>query len=90
MTTIKQALAELENNGVVVYHHGTPISSAYLLINGKQYSYNKFRDESMSAGLKHAIKHECGNLKQPSNNNNKGMSNGTILQQEFTIDGFHQ
>ena len=47
MTTFKfkQALAELEDNGIAVYHHGTPISSAYFTINGKTYSYNKNRND---------------------------------------------
>ena len=31
---LKQALTELENNGVAVYHHGTPTSSAYFTIDG--------------------------------------------------------
>ena len=34
MTTFKQALGELEDNGVAVYHHGTPTRGAYIVIDG--------------------------------------------------------
>ena len=52
MTTIKQALAELEGSGFAVYHNGTPVSSAYITIDGTHYNYNKFKDERMSVELR--------------------------------------
>ena len=41
MTTFKQALAELDNNGDVVYHLGTPFQGSYITICGTNYKYNK-------------------------------------------------
>ena len=69
MTTIKQALAELEGSGFAVYHNGTPVSSAYIAIDGTHYNYNKFKDERMSVELRKAIKTSYGKFKQLNNNN---------------------
>ncbi len=87
MTTFKQALAELEDTGVAVYHQGTPISSAYFTIDGTSYTYNKFKGESMSAELRKTIKEEYAKLKQQNKNEYKDVYNETMPQQEFTKDG---
>ena len=70
MTTFKQALDELEDNGVAVYHHGTPTRGAYIVIAGTYYTYNKF--ESMSVELRKAVKESYNKLKQNNTNNNVG------------------
>ena len=56
MTIIKQTLAELEGSGFAVYHNGTPVSSAYITIDGPHYNYNKFKDGRMSVEVRKAIK----------------------------------
>ena len=68
MATIKQALAELEGSGFAVYHNGTPVSSAYITIDGTHYDYNKFKDERMSVELRKAIKTSYDKFKQLDNN----------------------
>ena len=68
MTTIKQALAELEGGGFAVYHNGTPVSGAYITIDGTHYDYNKFKDERMSIELRKAIKTSYDKFKQLNNN----------------------
>ena len=68
MTTFKQALDELEDNGVAVYHHGAPTRGSYIEIDGTNYTYNKF--ESMSVELRKAVKESYNKLKQNNTNNN--------------------
>ena len=70
MATIKQALAELEGSGFAVYHHGTPVSSAYITIDGTHYDYNNFKDERMSVELRKAINTSYDKFKQLNKNNN--------------------
>ena len=62
MTTFKQALDELEDNGVAVYHHRTPTRGSYIEIDGTNYTYNKL--ESMSVELRKAVKESYNKLKQ--------------------------
>ena len=68
MTTFKQALDELEDNGVAVYHHRTPTRCSYIEIDGTNYTYNKL--ESMSVELRKAVKESYNKLKQNNTNNN--------------------
>ena len=84
MTSFKQALAELENNGVAAYRHGTPVSSAYVTIDGTHYNYNKFKDERMSVELRKAIEHSHDKFKQQNNNNN----NDNNKQEEASIKSY--
>ena len=37
MATFKEALAELQNNGVAVFHHGTPTSKPYVVVDGQSF-----------------------------------------------------
>ena len=70
MTTFKQALDELEDNGVALYHHRTPTRGSYIEIDGTNYTYNKL--ESMSVELRKAVKESYTKLKQNNTNNNVG------------------
>ena len=88
MTTFKQALIELEDNGVAVYHHGTPISSGYYTINGQNFSHNKFRDSLMRSELRNAIKEAYDILKKKNDDNVvSNQKPGAMLQQEFDAWG---
>ena len=62
MTTVIQALEELESNGVAVYHHGTPSKSSHFVIDGAKYKYNKTTREQ-SRELRKAIKESYNKLK---------------------------
>ena len=81
MTTIKQALAELEGSGFAVYHNGTPVSSAYITIDGTHCNYNKFKDVRLSVELRKAIKQSHDKFKQQNNNN-------SIKQEEASIKSY--
>ena len=54
MATFNKALAELQDNGIAAYHHGTPTSKPYVVIDGKRYTYEK-NDSPTSVELKRAI-----------------------------------
>ena len=88
MTTFKQKLIELEDHGVAVYHHGTPVSSGYYTINGQNFSHNKFHDSPMRSELRNAIKEAYYDLKQKNDDNVvSNMRPGTMFQREYYDSG---
>ena len=83
-------LAELEDIGVAVYHHGTPISSACFTIDGASYNYNKFDNTPVRFELIHDLK-EPYNKSNRQNNNSAvsevAASNMTTIKQECEANG---
>ena len=76
MTTFKEALAELDNNGDVVYHLGTPFQGSYITICGANYKHNKRDSEQqISYELQKAVKRSYKKLKQNNNGNNNNNNN---------------